>query len=693
MPPEGEMTEEMRRKMIDARLYASIVESSNDAIISKSLDGIIQSWNAAAQRLFGYTAQEAVGRHISMLIPADRTEEESLIIARLRAGERIEHYDTVRLRNDGQEVPVSLTISPVKDEDGRIIMASKIVRDITERRNAEVALRRSEKNLADFFDNATVCIHWVGPDGIILRANNAELELLGYSAEDYVGRHIADFHADQPVIDAILNCLTRGEKLQDYAARLVCKDGSIREVLINSSVLREDGKFLHTRCVTRDVTTQRRAEAEARESEHRMRLATEATSVGIWEWNLITDEIRWDAMMFQIYGIEPTPNGAIQYADWTQRVVAPDLGQQLAILNDTIQRIGSSKRQFRIRRGNDGELRDIECVETVRANNAGVAEWVVGTNLDVTQRKQAEEELRQSLEKVQALMDTLPVGVFVAHDPECRTITGNAAAHALLRTPNSNLSKTGPADTAPMHFRVCRNDVDIPTEDLPVQRAARGEFLRDEEVDDIFDDGTVVHTLMSASPLYDGDGRVRGAVATVLDVTERKRAEKALARIAAESERQQRLYETVLTNTPDFMYVFSLDHRVIYANEALITMWGKGRDGAIGKTFLEIGYEPWHAEMHAREIDEVRATKQPIRGQVPFDGAHGRRQYEYIFVPVIGADGEVEAVAGTTRDITDREQDEEKLRWPTWTTAKTNFWRCWRTNCATRLRQSETACS
>jgi PAS domain S-box-containing protein len=148
----------------------------------------------------------------------------------------------------------------------------------------------------------------------------------------------------------------------------------------------------------------------------------------------------------------------------------------------------------------------------------------------------------------------------------------------------------------------------------------------------------------------------------LIDISASKRAEQEVARLAAESERQRRLYETVLTNTPDFVYVFSLDHKVLYANDALIKMWGRGYEGAIGKTFLEIGYEPWHAQMHEREIDQVRATRQPIRGEVPFDGTNGRRQYDYIFVPVMGADGEVEAVAGTTRDVTERKQTEDQLR-------------------------------
>ena len=157
----------------------------------------------------------------------------------------------------------------------------------------------------------------------------------------------------------------------------------------------------------------------------------------------------------------------------------------------------------------------------------------------------------------------------------------------------------------------------------------------------------------------DAEQQLKEANAELERRVEERTAE--LGRSVAESERQRRLYETVLTNTPDFVYVFSLDHKVLYANDALIKMWGRGHDGAIGKTFLEIGYEPWHAEMHDREIDQVRATRQPIRGEVPFNGTHGRRQYDYIFVPVIGADGEVEAVAGTTRDVTERKEAEEAV--------------------------------
>jgi len=136
-------------QLLTARLLASIVESSNDAIIAKSLDGKIQSWNAGAERVFGFTAAEAVGKHISLVIPPERIAEEDDIIASLRAGKPIEHFETERLRSDGQRIFVSLTISPIKDDSGNVVGASKIVRDISERKRLEDNLLRLAADLSE----------------------------------------------------------------------------------------------------------------------------------------------------------------------------------------------------------------------------------------------------------------------------------------------------------------------------------------------------------------------------------------------------------------------------------------------------------------------------------------------------------------------------------------------------------------
>jgi len=136
-------------------LLAAIVDSSEDAIVSKTLEGVITSWNASAERLFGYTASEAVGQHISLIIPLNRRDEETVIIKRIKQGDRIEHFDTVRVRKDKTSLDISLTISPIRDASGKVVGASKIARDITQRKRIERELRDSEERyriLADALD-------------------------------------------------------------------------------------------------------------------------------------------------------------------------------------------------------------------------------------------------------------------------------------------------------------------------------------------------------------------------------------------------------------------------------------------------------------------------------------------------------------------------------------------------------------
>jgi PAS domain S-box-containing protein len=163
------------QQLTAARLLASIVESSDDAIVSKNLDGIIQSWNAAAERIFGYSAQQATGRHISLIIPPERISEEQDIIARIQAGERVENFETVRQRSDGTQIHVSLTISPVRDEEGRVVGASKIARDITDRKRIEAERQR----LVSLVENSTDFIGICDMQFVPFYINRAGLELVG----------------------------------------------------------------------------------------------------------------------------------------------------------------------------------------------------------------------------------------------------------------------------------------------------------------------------------------------------------------------------------------------------------------------------------------------------------------------------------------------------------------------------------
>lgn len=174
--------------------------------------------------------------------------------------------------------------------------------------------------------------------------------------------------------------------------------------------------------------------------------------------------------------------------------------------------------------------------------------------------------------------------------------------------------------------------------------------------------GTTGWTFSRAIPILNDQGEIIEWLGAASDITARKEAEIALGESRMLALGQQRIYETITSGTPDLMYVFDLEYRFTYANEALLAMWGKSAEQAIGKGLLENGYEAWHAAMHEREIDQVVSTGKSIRGEVSFPHAEfGRRVYDYIFTPVFDANGQVEAVAGTTRDVTEIRHTMESL--------------------------------
>ena len=178
-----------------------------------------------------------------------------------------------------------------------------------ERKSTEEELRQSEEELSEFFENATVGLHWVGPDGVILRVNRAELEMLGYTREEYLGHSIADFHVDQDVICDVLTRLRAGERLTEYPARLRCKDGSIKDVLIDSSVTWKDDKFVHTRCFTRDITERKRAEIALADARGRLDAALSAGAVATWTWDIINDRLYADPKIAELFSL-PTSAAA-----------------------------------------------------------------------------------------------------------------------------------------------------------------------------------------------------------------------------------------------------------------------------------------------------------------------------------------------------------------------------------------------
>jgi PAS domain S-box-containing protein len=255
-----------RRARAGVEFLRTTLSSIGDGVITTDADTKVTFMNPVAEDLTGWTRADAAERPLAdvfrIINEVTREPEEAPASEVLRTGKTVGLANhTVLIDRQGGERIIDDSAAPIRSADGGAQGVVLVFRDNSARRLAEKRLSQSEKELNDFFDNASVGMHWVGRTGTILRANRAELEMLGYPSEEYVGRNIAEFHVDADLIRTILSRLSAGETMADQEAQMRCKDGSVRDVLINSSaLLNERGEFVHSRCFTTDVTEQRRDE-------------------------------------------------------------------------------------------------------------------------------------------------------------------------------------------------------------------------------------------------------------------------------------------------------------------------------------------------------------------------------------------------------------------------------------------------
>ena len=247
-------------------LLAAIINSSDDAIVSKNLDGTITSWNDSAQRVFGYTADEIVGQSILRLVPPELHPEEFEILEKLRAGKRIDHYETVRVRKNGEKFPISVTISPVRDGTGRVIGASKIARDVSERQRFD----DSRFRLAAIVDSADDAIISKDLNGIIQTWNHGACQMFGYTSDEMVGQPMLRLIPKELFYeeDEILRKLRAGERIDHYETTRVRKNGDPVEVSVTISPIRNtDGLVIGASKVARDISDRKRMEKMLIQSE------------------------------------------------------------------------------------------------------------------------------------------------------------------------------------------------------------------------------------------------------------------------------------------------------------------------------------------------------------------------------------------------------------------------------------------
>jgi len=367
---------------------AAIVDNSDDAIIGKSLDGIITSWNAGAERLYGYTAAEAVGRHISMLVPPDQIDDIDKILDTFRHGEAVHHHETVRVGKNGNQVQVSLTVSPIRDRDGELSGASTIAHDITGRKLAEETIRRASAYNRSLIEASLDPLVTINPDGTISDVNAATVNVTGFSRQELIGTDFSKYFTEPGRAKAGYEQVFRDGSVTDYELRIEHRDGRTTPVLYNATVFKDEhGTVAGVFAAARDITERKKAEEAARCASAYNRSLIEASLdplVTINPDGTISDV---NAATVKVTGFS---RDTLIGTDFSKYFTEPDrakAGYEQVFRDGSVTDYG-----LEIRR-TDGRITPVLYNATVYQDEAGKITGVFAAARDITERKRAEDAL------------------------------------------------------------------------------------------------------------------------------------------------------------------------------------------------------------------------------------------------------------------------------------------------------------
>jgi PAS domain S-box-containing protein len=497
---------------------SAIVESSDDAIIGKTLEGIITSWNKGAEQIYGYTEEEITGRPISILLPPNCPEELPMILGKIRRGEPVEHYETERVRKDGRIISAFLTVSPIKNADGIVIGASAIAKDITERKRAEAVVREAEQKYRDIFENAREGIFQTTPEGQYIEANPALARMLGYESPEDLIRERTDIarqhYVDPQQREEFKRLLEEHDFVRGFEYEGDKKDGS--KIWVSDSVRAvrdQSGVLLYYEGIAEDITERKRAEAALRESEELFSKAFHSSPAPLIITRLAD-------------GCYLNTNDAFLRTFEYERVEV--IGQTVLSLNiyvkpedrktliDELQEQGALRGYESQARTKSGRILDLLVfVERVKLKGE---QCLLSTAYDITERKGVEEALRESEERYRELFENAKDAIYV-HDLSGRYTSVNRATEKLSGYTREEIIGKNFIDF------VVSKDVTRVRENLWKKLREEGETVY--EVDVIDRDGLRVPVEVSSRLIYE-NGVVAGVQGTARDITERKRADEAL---------------------------------------------------------------------------------------------------------------------------------------------------------------------
>jgi PAS domain S-box-containing protein len=559
----------------------------------------------------------------------------------IKTGTTTRSGEVVIERPDGSRITTLVNIRPLRDHRGRIQGAISCFQDITEQKRAEGESQRNRGDLEDFFENGAVGLHMVSGDGIIRRANKAELDLLGYKPEEYIGRHIAEFHADAPTIGDILHRLSCGDHLNRYPARLRAKDGSIKHVVITSNGRFEDGRLVTTRCFTSDVTAAYEAEAARRESEERLAATYQAATIGIAEADAEGRLLRVNDAFCRMLGYSRDQLLTMTILDYTHREARDE---ELALYTRQVRGDVPSYQLRKRAVKADGSDAYLDVYSSSVCGPEGEFRYGVRVLIDVTESKRMDDRIRESEKRMRDLLEALPAAVYTT-DANGRIDFFNRAAIQLAgRTPDIG-------DEWCVTWRLYTPDGSyLPHDQCPMAVALKEDRpVRGEEAIAERPDGSRVPFVPYPTPLHDSEGKLVGAINMLVDISDRKKAEENAERLAA-------------------IVKFSDDAIISKDIQGIIQTWNTGAERLFGYEAQDVIGKPVSILIPPDRQHEEPDILQRVGRGVHID------HYETVRVrkdgtlvdisltisPLRNAQGEVVGASKIARDITERRREEER---------------------------------
>ena len=638
---EKRLRTENKRALETTSRLATIVESSDDAIIGKTLEGVITNWNKGAEKLYGYSAGEVLGQPISVLAPPERAEEVTQILARLKRGERLEHFESVRVRKDGSLVDVSLSIFPLTDSRGEVTGIASIARDVTERKRADQELHESEERYRSLVEAAPDVIYTVSAeDGSLTSLNPAFETLTGWSRAEWLGKpFVGMVHPDDlPVAVERFQKALRGEMHPPRELRVLCKSGEYLVGEFTSTQQVKDGKVVGQLAIARDITDRKRAEEALIEERYLLHTLMDNLPDAVYFKDRESHFTRINKADVKLFGLSGPAQavGKTDFDFFTTEHAQEAYNDEQQIIRTGQPVVGKEEMET----WPDGHVTWASTTKMPLRDAKGNIIGTFGVSRDVTERKRAEGELRASETRYRRLFEAARDGIFILDADSWEIRDVNPFLLNLLGFSRAELLGRKLWEIGPLR--------DVLLSKVDFEELQTREFIRYENLPLETREGKHVEVEFVSNVYISGDRKV--IQCNIRDITERKRAEAEHVRLVTAIE--QSAEAVLMTNT---------EGEIQYVNPAFTRITGYSRDEVLGQNprILKSGKqdpafyqqlwatilkgEIWHGELINRRKDGSLYSEQMS------------------IAPVRSAGGEVTYFIATKQDVTEHKKLEQQL--------------------------------